>query len=155
MSWHEDDAGMPYPSLPAVREEWHEIIARYTEKLGIIDDWGVSYYTSGNINTGGDYTSILDVGIWEEKIDDAFWEVWVECKREIAQVALKHGGTISGAHGGTREGDVELLPLEMGEGQFALMLDIKRLLDPNNVMNPGKYLMDRAYEDIEAEGVTA
>ena len=154
MSWHEDDAGMPYPGLPAVRKEWHEIIARYTDELGVIDDWGVSFYTSGNTNTGGDYTSILDVGIWEEKIDEAFWEVWVECKREIAQVALKHGGTISGAHGGTRAGDVELLPQEMGEGQFALMLDIKRLLDPNNVMNPGKYLMDRAYEGLEAEGVT-
>ena len=154
MSWHEDDAGMPYPALPAVRKEWHEIIARYTPQLGIIDDWGVSFYTSGNINTGGDYTSILDVGVWEEKQDDAFWEVWVKCKREIAEVALKHGGTISGAHGGTREGDVELLPQEMGEGQFALMLDIKRLLDPNNVMNPGKYLMDRAYEDLDDEGGT-
>jgi glycolate oxidase len=27
------------------------------------------------------------------------------------------------------------------------MKKIKRALDPNNVMNPGKYLLDQAYEE--------
>jgi glycolate oxidase len=32
------------------------------------------------------------------------------------------------------------------------MLKLKRLLDPNNIMNPGKYLLDRAYQEAERAG---
>ena len=38
------------------------------------------------------------------------------------------------------------MPLELGGG-FEVMKTLKRTLDPNNVMNPGKYLLDQAYED--------
>ena len=34
---------------------------------------------------------------------------------------------------------------EMGGG-FDVMKKIKRVLDPYNIMNPGKYLLDQAYE---------
>ena len=42
--------------------------------------------------------------------------------------------------------DAELIPLEVGPESFELMLDLKRMLDPNNVMNPGKNLFDSAYD---------
>ena len=81
-----------------------------------------------------------------EKLDDETWAGWVDLKSEIAKVALKYGGSITACHGATREGDADLVPTEMGDA-WPVVLAIKRALDPNNVMNPGKYGLDSAYEE--------
>ena len=122
---------------------WHEIVADLRRRTDVFDDWGMFAYTSGN--TGVDYLTEIDVGIWEQQLDDRAWEMWVKAKRDIAAVALAHNGSISACHGSCREGEVDLVPDELGRG-FDVMLDLKRQLDPNNIMNPGKYLLDRAYE---------
>ncbi len=145
MSWHCEDAALNYSVLPQVREEWHAIVARYIEEYGIFDDWGMFAYTSGAHKAWGDYLVEIDVGIWEEKLDDSNWAAWVRCKREIAEVSLKYGGSITACHGATREGDAELVPTEMG-ASWEVVKRIKRALDPNNVMNPGKQCLDEAYE---------
>ena len=122
---------------------WHEIVADLRRRTDVFDDWGMFTYTSGN--TGVDYLTEIDVGIWEQQLDDRAWEMWVKAKRDIAAVALAHQGSISACHGSCREGEVDLVPDELGRG-FDVMLDLKRTLDPHNIMNPGKYLLDRAYE---------
>ncbi len=145
MSWHCEDAALNYSALPAVREEWHAIVERYSEQYGIFDDWGMFAYTSGPYKPWADYLVEIDVGIWEQRLDDDTWAGWVACKREIAEVALKHGGSITACHGATREGDAELVPTEMGSS-WEVVKRIKAALDPNNIMNPGKQMMDEAYE---------
>ncbi|HEX2411491.1 MAG TPA: FAD-binding oxidoreductase [Solirubrobacteraceae bacterium] len=145
MSWHCEDAALNYSVLPQVREEWHAIVDRYIREYGIFDDWGMFAYTNGAYKPWGDYLVEIDVGIWEQRLDDANWEAWVRCKREIAEVSLKYGGSITACHGATREGDAELVPTEMG-ASWAVVKRIKRALDPNNVMNPGKQMLDEAYE---------
>jgi glycolate oxidase len=145
MSWHCEDAALNYSVLPQVREEWHAIVARYRERHGIFDDWGMFAYTSGPHRPWADYLVEIDVGIWEQRLNDENWAAWVACKREIAQVSLKYGGSITACHGATREGDAELVPEEMGSA-WEVVKRIKRALDPNNVMNPGKQSLDEAYE---------
>ena len=146
MSWHCEDAAIPFSQLPAVREEWHAIVTRLCERFDMFDDWGMFAYTNGAFKPWGDYLTEIDVGIWEMKWDDETWAAWVDAKRELARVSIEHGGSITACHGSCREGEVDLVPLELGGG-FEVMKTIKRALDPNNVMNPGKYLLDQAYEE--------
>jgi glycolate oxidase len=148
MSWHCEDASIPYSQLPVVREKWHAIADRLIQRFDMFDDWGLFAYTNGAFKPWGDYLTEIDIGIWEMQWDDESWAAWVEAKRDIAAVAIEHGGSISACHGACRAGEVDLVPLELGEG-FEVMKKIKRALDPNNVMNPGKYLLDQAYEEDE------
>ena len=145
MSWHCEDAALNYSVLPQVREEWHAIVDRYIREYGIFDDWGMFAYTNGAYKPWADYLVEIDVGIWEQRLDETNWDAWVRCKREISEVSLKYGGSMTACHGATREGDAELVPTEMGSS-WEVVKRIKRALDPNNVMNPGKQSMDEAYE---------
>ncbi len=145
MSWHCEDAAITHSALPAVSEEWHAVVSALRERHDIFDDWGMFAYTNGAFRPGGDYLTEIDVGILEQGWDDETWAAWVDAKREIAAIALRHGGSISACHGSCREGEVDLVPEELGGG-YEVMKAVKLALDPNNVMNPGKYGLDSAYE---------
>jgi D-lactate dehydrogenase (cytochrome) len=54
----------------------------------------------------------------------------------IVQKALSLGGTCTGEHG-VGIGKAKYLPAEHGEA-LDVMRDIKSLLDPNGILNPGK-----------------
>jgi glycolate oxidase len=149
LSWHCEDAAVNHSALPVVQRRWHEIARRYIDRYdGMFDDWGMFMYTNNPYKPWGDYLTEIDIGINELDLTPETWAAWVDMKREISEVVLDAGGSISACHGGTREGDVELAcRRELAEGQFELMKQIKRMLDPNNVMNPGKYLLDEAYAE--------
>lgn len=144
MSWHCEDAAVNWSQLPAVRERWHRIVGDLRARSDVFDDWGMFAYTSAR--TGVDYLTEIDVGIWEQELDDERWEMWVQAKREIARVAVAHGGSISACHGSCREGEVDVVPEELG-GAYEVMRAIKRTLDPGNILNPGKYGLDGAFEE--------
>ena len=60
--------------------------ARYRDRYGIFDDWGMFAYTNGAYKPWGDYLTEIDIGIWEQQMNEDHWRDWVNCKREIAQV---------------------------------------------------------------------
>lgn len=149
LSWHCEDSACNHSALPEVQRRWHEIVQRYVKQYdGVFDDWGMFMYSSNPFKAFGDYLTEIDIGVNELAWTDETWAAWLRMKEEISEVVLEVGGSISTCHGGCRPGDVELaMHKELAGGQFDLMKKIKRMLDPNNVMNPGKYLLDEAYED--------
>ena len=104
------------------------------------------FYTNAAHKPWGDYLVEIDIGIWEQKLDDEMWAAWVQCKREITEVALKYGGSITACHGSTREGRRRVR--SPGDGRRVRSdEEDQACIDPNNIMSPGKNMLDLAYED--------
>ncbi|MEM4523132.1 MAG: FAD-binding oxidoreductase, partial [Nitrososphaeria archaeon] len=141
MTWVMEDPAINYTAIPWVKSRWHEIIKKYG-----FDDWGL-IFISNRRSKRGEYLAGIMMGVNEFEFleNESRWEDLINCRRDLLEVALNVGGSLSAAHGPVEKGKVELLPKELGSS-FELMVKIKKLLDPNNIMNPGKYLMDEAYE---------
>src|SRR5947209_6757113 len=68
-----------------------------------------------------------------------FLERWHEVNKVVFEVVLKYGGSISAEHGiGVMKRD--LLPSVKDPVAMELMRALKRTLDPNGILNPGKVL---------------
>ncbi len=70
--------------------------------------------------------------------DAAEWAVAMKLAANMAERALRLGGTVSGEHG-IGMGKLKYMDAEHGEG-WQVMAAIKAALDPDGVMNPGKLL---------------
>ncbi|GAB4448526.1 MAG: FAD-linked oxidase C-terminal domain-containing protein [Bacteroidia bacterium] len=71
---------------------------------------------------------------WEKELPDAIKEIFLVCK--------ELGGTISGEHG---IGWVQknYLPLVFTSQHFEIFSGIKKIFDPNNILNPNKIIPDQ------------
>ncbi len=110
-------------------------ISKYSDMVEwgqkIVEKKGLKGYAFGHAGSGNLHMEIL--GFPEEK---AQWKKVREAEEEIVHFALDCGGTATGEHG-IGLGKKEFMKKEHG-GSLTLMKEIKKLLDPNGIMNPGK-----------------
>ncbi len=98
----------------------------------IAERHGLSALGFGHAGDGNVHASIL-----MERGDDEERARAKSAVREVFERALELGGTLSAEHGIAMT-KREFLPLELSEANRAAQVALKRALDPNGVLNPGK-----------------
>ena len=77
--------------------------------------------------------------LWTTYDKAEFLSHWNEINAAVFAVVAKHGGSISAEHGiGVMKRD--LLPKVKDPVAYDLMRTLKRALDPQGILNPGKVL---------------
>ena len=72
---------------------------------------------------------------------EAFLARWDDVSEAVFEVVLRLGGSISAEHGiGRLKRD--LMPVIKSPVELEMMRGLKRLFDPNGILNPGKLLPD-------------
>jgi len=117
-----EDATVPRSELAAMVNFIQEVGKRHNLRIG----------TFGHMGDGNLHPTFLT----DERNTDEMKRV-EEAMREIFEFAVQLGGTITGEHG-IGLAKKRFLPKAVGEGSVALMRQIKRTLDPHNILNPGK-----------------
>ncbi len=105
-------------------------VIRRIEKIG--EKYDIPIVNFGHAGDGNIHVNIMidkEIAGMEEKAHAAI--------REVFQAALDLGGTMSGEHG-VGLAKQPYIPLELKPEQIAAMQAIKKALDPNNILNPGK-----------------
>lgn len=125
--YKEEDTVVPRSKIPDLIRGVKEISSKY----------GITTICYGHAGDGNVHVNIL-----KDKLDDATWEKNLDTAiREIFQLTVSLGGTISGEHG-IGYSQKNYLPIALGVEEIALMKNIKKTMDPNNIMNPGKIFQD-------------
>ena len=121
--YKEEDTVVPRAELPRLLKGVKEIGKRY----------GFSSVCYGHAGDGN-----LHVNIIRDNMDDHQWNVEVpKGIREIFQLCVELGGTISGEHGiGLVQKNYMDIPFN--ETELEIQKQIKAVFDPKNIMNPGK-----------------
>ena len=127
--YKEEDTVVPRFALPQLLQGVKEIGTRYGFR-------SICYGHAGDGN--------LHINIIKEELSDAFWSDTLPLAiRELFQLTVALGGTLSGEHG---IGSVQrpYMDIAFNRQQLELMRGIKHIFDPQGIMNLGKVLPDPA-----------
>ncbi len=119
-----EDICVPRTRLAEMLEKTQEISRRYSLQI-------VNF---GHIGDGS-----VHVNVMLERDDEELNRKAEQAVAEIFAAAVSMGGTLSSEHG-IGLAKARFIGIELPEREFALMARIKTLMDPNNILNPGKFL---------------
>ncbi len=118
-----EDICVPRSRLAEILDRIKEIAGRHSLRI-------VNF---GHVGDGS-----LHVNVMLERDDEELRERAEHAVAEIFGAVVSLGGTLSAEHGiGLTK--AKFLGLEAGKRERALMGEIKRLFDPNGILNPGKF----------------
>ncbi len=126
-----DDPGIPITKIPEAIVE----IKKISEKHGI------PISTFGHIGDGNLHPVIMSDPRNKEQ-----WETLKEAAKDLIELTIKLRGTLTAEHG-TGMAKSPYIRKELGES-LDIMKEIKKTLDPNNILNPGKMGFDDSIKDI-------
>jgi FAD/FMN-containing dehydrogenase len=122
------DISVPVAAIPAFIEETDAAAAKFIP--------GSKTLPFGHVGDGNIHYNVMQ----PEGMDkEAFLARWHEVNEVVFAVVQKFGGSISAEHGvGVMKRDI--LPNYKDPVALDLMRNLKRMLDPNGILNPGKVL---------------
>ncbi|MFQ5836177.1 MAG: FAD-linked oxidase C-terminal domain-containing protein [bacterium] len=119
----DEDVVVPRSKILLLLKGVNEISGRYS----------LSIAKFGHLGDGNIHLNIL-----KEDVDNAQWKISESrTVKEIFDLVLSLGGLISGEHG-IGLAKKKYLDLAVDAAQIKVMKGIKRVFDPNNILNPGK-----------------
>jgi len=119
-----EDVSVPINQLPTM----------FTELERISKQYDVEIATFGHSGDGNLHPIVL----WDERIPEEHDNA-LKAIEDMWFTALRLGGTVTGEHG-IGVSKLEMMKEEFGKETLDVMRAIKRAIDPNWIMNPGKVL---------------
>src|SRR5512139_3108288 len=126
-----DDPGIPITKIPEAIMEINKIQERH--RIGI--------NTFGHIGDGNIHPIIICDPRKKEQ-----WDAIRETSKDLIDLTLRLRGTLTAEHG-TGMAKSPYIKRELGE-TLEVMKEIKKALDPNNILNPGKMGFDDSIKGI-------
>ena len=117
-----EDISVPRSMLPEALKRIYEIGDRYGFKVPCF----------GHAGDGNIHVNVMVDGSDEKQLEDGHKAI-----KEIFELVVEMGGTLSGEHGiGTSK--APFMDIAFNDVELELFRDIKKAFDPNNILNPGK-----------------
>jgi glycolate oxidase subunit GlcD len=126
-----DDPGIPITKIPEAIMEIKKISEKYHMPIN----------TFGHIGDGNIHPIIISDPRNKEQ-----WNTIKEVSKELIDLTIRLRGTLTAEHG-TGMAKSPYIKRELGE-TLEVMKEIKKALDPNNILNPGKMGFDDSIQGI-------